>query len=379
MQLVGTDVSTGRTVEIAFGRVIEGVDEPLRPPEDAPIIAPGFIDLQVNGYSGCDYNSPDAPQEAIAQSLAAQFATGVTRLFPTVITGPPEQMAACLRNLAEARERLPAGRAMEGFHVEGPHISPEDGPRGAHPREWVRPPDIEEYRRWQEAARGHVRLVTVAPEWPEAPGYIESLVADGVVVSIGHTRTTTRQLAEAVRAGATMSTHLGNAGDPFPPKHPNYLWDQLAEDRLAAGFIVDGHHLAPSFLRVALRAKGADRSILVTDAVMPTGCAPGRYRIGAVEVEMHADDRVTLTSEERLAGSVLRMDRAIGNLMALTGLPLSHALAMATRNPARVGRIASRQRGLVPGDRADIVELRINEGTLEIQRTWLDGELVYSS
>jgi N-acetylglucosamine-6-phosphate deacetylase len=244
----------------------------------------------------------------------------------------------------------------------------------------VRPPDIEEFRRWQDAADGRVKLVTLAPEWPGAAGYIEALVREGVVASIGHTNATGRQIDDAVRAGATMSTHLGNGGHLMIPRHPNYVWEQLADDRLAAGFIADGIHLPASFLKVALRAKGVERSILVTDAVMPAGCEPGLYRIGEVEVELHADGSVRQRGGGRLAGSALLMHRGVENLIKLAGISLQEALTMATRNPARVGRIANRQRGLAAGERADIVAFRFDRETkrIEIERTWFSGELVYS-
>ena len=139
-----------------------------------------------------------------------QFSAGVTRFFPTVITGAPDDMLAALRNLARAKETLAEGAAMEGFHVEGPHISPDDGPRGAHPRRWVRPPDLDEFRRWQDAARGRIRLVTLSPEWPERPGYIEAIVAERRGGQHRPHKPSARQIADAVSAGATLSTHLGN-------------------------------------------------------------------------------------------------------------------------------------------------------------------------
>jgi N-acetylglucosamine-6-phosphate deacetylase len=335
------------------------------------------VDLQVNGFAGVDYNSAASPLEEISKSIRAMFSTGVTRFFPTVITGAPEAMLAALRNLAQARETIEEGPAMEAFHVEGPHISAEDGPRGAHPARWVRPPDFEEFRRWQEAAQGNVRLVTLSPEWPEAPRYIELLAREGVVTSIGHTRATEEQIADAVSAGATLSTHLGNGADRILPRHPNYIWEQLAEDKLAASFIVDGHHLPDSFLRVALRAKGVERSILVTDAVMPALCAPGPYRLGEVEVELKDDQRVVLRGGTRLAGSSLRMDAAIANVMNVAGVSLTEAIAMATVNPARVGRIGGRLRGLRPGDRADIVRFRVEDGRLRVLETYLSGQRVW--
>ena len=379
MKCHGIDVASRERLELSFGEIIEAADPLIGHKDDLDYIAPGFIDLQVNGFAGVDYNSPAAPHEEIARSLRALFATGVTRFFPTVITGDPKVMTGALRNLAKARESLADGKAMEAFHVEGPFISPDDGPRGAHPRRWVRPPDIEEFRRFQEAAEGHVRLITLSPEWPEAPRFIETVTGEGVVASIGHTKATSDQLHDAVSAGATLSTHIGNGAHAVLPRHPNYLWEQLAEDRLAASLIVDGIHLPDSFLRVAIRAKGTDRAVLVTDAVMPAGCEPGVYQLGEVDVELHADGSVRLLGGTRLAGSALKMNDAIANVMRIARISLGEAITLATRNPARVGRIASRQRGLVPGDRADIVRFRLAEGTgrIEVLETWFGGRRVY--
>jgi N-acetylglucosamine-6-phosphate deacetylase len=376
MKCSGRLASSGEFVELEANRVIQRVAT-LEGGSGADLLAPGFIDLQVNGFAGVDYNSPAAEREEIAKSIHFLFSTGVTRFFPTVITGAPEDMRGALRNLARARETLPEGKAMEAFHVEGPHISPEDGPRGAHPARWVRPPDIEEFHRWQEAAQGGVRLVTLAPEWPGAPAYIEQLRREGVATAIGHTRATPEQIQDAVRAGAVLSTHLGNGADRMLPRHPNYIWEQLAEERLAASFIADGLHLPDSFLRAAIRAKGVARCILVTDAVMPAMCAPGAYRLGEVEVELQQDQRVVLRGGTRLAGSSLRMDRAIANVMRAAGVSLGDALAMATVNPARVAGIAGRERGLESGQRADLVRFRLEGGTLNIVETHLDGERVF--
>jgi len=381
MKCHGIDIASKERLELSFSEVIEAADPLIGRRDDLDYLAPGFIDLQVNGFAGVDYNSPVAPHEEIARSLDALFATGVTRFFPTVITGDPEEMTGALHNLVRARESLADGKAMEGFHVEGPFISPDDGPRGAHPRRWVRPPDIEEFRRFQDAAEGHLRLITLSPEWPEAPRFIETVTGEGVVASIGHTKATSDQIRDAVSAGATLSTHIGNGAHAVLPRHPNYLWEQLAEDRLAASLIVDGIHLPESFLRVAIRAKGADRAVLVTDAVMPAGCEPGIYKLGEVDVELHSDGSVRLLGGTRLAGSALKMNDAIANVMRIARISLSEAITLATKNPARVGRIASRQRGLVPGDRADIVRFRVVEetGRIEVLETWFAGRRVYGA
>jgi N-acetylglucosamine-6-phosphate deacetylase len=384
MKCVGRSAVSGERIEIEFDAAIKNVD-PLLGVErdDGVFLAPGFIDLQVNGFAGVDFNSPTTSHDDIQRSILAIFSTGVTRFFPTVITAAPDAMLAALRNLATARESLAArdsfadGSAMEAFHVEGPHISPQDGPRGAHPKEWVRPPDFAEFLRWQDAAQGHVRLVTLSPEWPGAPRYIEQITELGVVAAIGHTRATHEQLRDAVAAGATLSTHLGN-GAGSTTRTDDFIEYQLAEPRLAASFIVDYHHLPDEFLRRALEAKGVERSILVTDAVAPALCPPGPYMLGSVAVELRGDDRVTLRGGERLAGSSLRMDRAIGNVMARAEVGLAHAVTMATTNPARVGRVPGRLRGLQPGSRADLVRFRMDHGRVEVLETWLSGKRVYS-
>jgi N-acetylglucosamine-6-phosphate deacetylase len=374
MNCSGRDPHSANTLSVTFHDAIKSVAQSNEPTD--LYLSPGWIDLQVNGFAGVDYNNPTTTHAEIARSIRVLFSTGVTRFYPTVITGPPDSMVESLRNLAAAREALPDGDAMDGFHVEGPHISAEDGPRGAHPIQWVRQPDLEEYRRWQDAAGGHIRIITLAPEWPEATRYIERITADGVVASIGHTKATAAQIADAVSAGATLSTHLGNGAHGVMRRHPNYIWEQLAEDRLMADFIVDGIHLEASFLKVALRAKTIERSVLVTDAAPPAASTPGRYYIGDQPVDLRDDMRVVLAGSDRLAGSSLRMDRGIENLMRLAGLSLGDAIRMATVNAARAGKIPGRQAGLAPGDRADLVQFRMDAGRMEVVGVWLSGRRV---
>jgi N-acetylglucosamine-6-phosphate deacetylase len=379
MNCIGIETFSGTPVKVNFDRTISSV-EPVSE-SGGLYLAPGFIDLQVNGFLGVDFNDPKCTPEQIARSIRGLFATGVTRFYPTVITGSPTDMLGALRNLRCAKEMLREGAAMDGFHVEGPHISPDDGPRGAHPRRWVRPPDLDEFRRWQEVTGGQVRIVTLAPDWPQSLAYIEAITAEGVVASIGHTSATAQQLSDAVSAGASLSTHLGNGAHPVMRRHPNYLWEQLAEDRLMADFIVDGIHLPPSFLKVALRAKTVARSVLVTDAAAPAGCPPGRYQLGEQAVELTADNRVMLVGQERLAGSALRMDRGVENLMRIAGLSLADAVSMATTNAARAGGVPERSGGLVPGDRADFIEYDYDssDSRITIKATYVSGEKVYQA
>lgn len=377
MNCIGIETFGGTPVRVTFDDTISAVERVSQ--SDGIYLSPGFIDLQVNGFLGVDFNDPECTPEQIARAIRALFATGVTRFYPTVITGSPAGMLDALRNLRCAKETLREGVAMDGFHVEGPHISPDDGPRGAHPRRWVRPPDIDEFHRWQEATGGQVRIVTLAPDWPQSLGYIEAITAAGVVASIGHTNATTQQLADAVSAGATLSTHLGNGAHAVMRRHPNYLWEQLAEDRLMADFIVDGIHLPPSFLKVALRAKTVARAVLVTDAAAPAGCPPGRYQLGEQAVVLTEDNRVMLVGQERLAGSALRMDRGVENLMRIAGLSLADAVSMATTNAARAGRVPARTQGLAPGERADLIQFSFNPADLSIsiQSTYISGQRMY--
>jgi len=287
---------------------------------------PGFFDLQVNGFAGVDFGDPAITSEQVLHAVEAIGKTGVTRFLPTLITSSLEAFSACARTLV--RTRLPA---IAGLHMEGPYISMEDGPRGAHARAFVRGADVDDFRRRQEAADGRIRLVTLAPG---ALRVIEHAVGGGVRVAIGHTGATAAQIADAVSAGATLSTHLGNGCAQVLPRHPNVIWEQLGEDRLLASFIVDGHHLPPATVKSMIRAKTPARSILVTDAVAAAGMPPGRYTLGGQEVELSATGRVAVPGAANLAGSALRLDVAIANTVRFTGLPLEEVVPMASTRPA---------------------------------------------
>jgi N-acetylglucosamine-6-phosphate deacetylase len=290
---------------------------------------PGLFDLQVNGFGGVDFNAPDLTADRVGLALERMRKVGVTRVLPTLVTSAFEDFAASARVIAGMTDA-----AVAGIHMEGPYISPEDGARGAHPRTHVRVASQDDFARRQEAAGGRIVLVTLAPEVPGALPLIERLVFAGVKVAIGHTAASPEQIADAIAAGATLSTHLGNGCASVLPRHPNVIWEQLAADRLFASLIVDGHHLPAATVKAMVRAKGPDRTILVTDAIAAAGCAPGRYRMGAVECELGADGRVSLPGTPFLAGSSLTLDRAIANTVRFTGLPIDAVIPMASSNPA---------------------------------------------
>jgi N-acetylglucosamine-6-phosphate deacetylase len=343
-------------------------------------VAPGLIDIQINGYDGVDFNDPDTGVEQIADVARKLWRAGVTAFCPTIITESFDHISKCISNLVRAVDESPEfSRAMIGIHVEGPFISPEDGPRGAHPKRHARAPDWNEFQRWQDAARGRIQILTLSPEWPDAIDFIERAAASGVVVAIGHTAAAPAQIADATRAGARLSTHLGNGSHAKIDRHPNYIWEQLANDHLWASFIVDGHHLPPSVVKCFLRSKGVARSILVTDAIAAAGRPAGKYRLGAVEVEVTPARRVNLPGTPYLAGSVLEMPEAIAKTVQYSDATLDDALRMAGANPAELLGVGSEFGTIEIGRRADLILFRWDDEnvTLDVAATVVNGETVY--
>lgn len=361
-------------------------------------IVPGLFDLQVNGFAGRDFCTPRVTVEDVEAAARAQLATGVTRFLPTIITSGLDDMCRELEVLARAIEKVPLVRQMcPGIHVEGPFIHPEDGPRGAHPREHVRPPSIADFERLYAAAEGRIAILTLAPDQPgaaeliahaagtrrvgfahhpapapssdggQSPPYLtpQSAVAPRVLVALGHHRADAAAIEVAIAAGARMCTHLGNGSDATLPRLDNPIWRQLGEDRLWASFIADGHHLPPATLRCMLRAKTAARSVLVTDAMCAAGMPPGRYPLGGFEVEKTPAGRVVLPGTPYLAGSAADMPLCVTRAIVDGGLTLEQAVTMASLNPAHLllGEPLEWQPRV--GDPANLVEL---EWSPEVQR-----------
>lgn len=324
------------------------------------VLAPSFFDIQVNGFAGVDFNARDLRPEEVLRATRALACHGVTRFLPTLISGPHDRMRGALSVLVEAAARYPeVGEAVWGVHLEGPHISGEEGSIGTHDPRWVRPPDESEFAELQEAAVGRVRLVTLAPERDGAMAFIRRRVAEDVVVALGHTRATPEQIAAAVQAGARLSTHLGNACEALLPRHRNYVMAQLGEDALAASFIADGHHLPPYVLRSFVRAKGLDRSILTSDGMAAAGAPPGRYWLGDLELEVGEDRVVRQPGKSYLAGSALTLDRAVANAREWCKLPWADAIDLASLSP---WRLFSADTTFKPDAGGDFLLARCDEG-----------------
>ena len=342
-------------------------------------LSAGFVDLQVNGYAGHDLNGLTLDIASVRALCQAMLKVGVTTFLPTIITAPEARIIAALRTLREACAQYPEVAAMvAGIHVEGPHIAPEDGPRGAHPAADVRPPDVAEFDRWQLVAGGLVKLVTLSPHWPEAPAYIRHLVRSGVTVSLGHTSADAAQIAAAVDAGASLSTHLGNGSHTMLNRRHNHLWPQLADDRLTAMFIADGHHLTPAQLKAMLRAKGLERSLVVSDTVALGGLPAGKYQtpIGG-KVELRADGFLAIDdgTGNYLAGAALPMTNVIPVLVNQVGLTLGEAIALLTVAP---GRQVGGRGVLAIGQPADLMAFHWDGSSVrpEVASVWLRGRSV---
>lgn len=345
-QIVARDVFSGKVQRvIVCGSRIESVEyeqpstgQCATAPDEVPWMAPGLFDLQINGYGGHDFTSVNVTPDDVWAVAEHMLALGVTRFLPTVTTAGHEVLVRSLRTIAQAVNEFPLLRkCIPGIHLEGPFISAEDGPRGAHPRQHVRTPNWDEFCQLQEAATGLIRMVTLSPEYPEALGFIERATAAGVVVAIGHTAASPQQIRDAVKAGARLSTHLGNGCHLTLPRHPNYLWTQLADDRLYASFIFDGYHLPPDFMTVAIRAKGVQRTVLVSDLTGLAGLSPGRYSTALGEVELLPEGRLVVAGQRQLlAGAAQPLLAGVANAIDVVGMPPADAFATVTRNPSRV-------------------------------------------
>ncbi len=345
----GRDPTTGDVIEVECReQVIADLRRRGRSADATlPYLSPGLVDLQVNGYAGHDVNSEDVAVEDLAAITEALANEGVTTWVPTIVTAPEDRIRNALQVVSEARRDPGLAAAIPFASVEGPFLSHLDGPRGVHELASIRPIDADEVERW--AAEGPVGIVTVSPHWPGSATAISRIVASGIAVAIGHTHSGNADILAAVDAGASLSTHLGNGIFPVLPRHPNPIWSQLAEDRLAAGFIADGHHVPAETLKVMLRAKPDGGAFVVSDATTLAGLPPGRYHtpVGG-DVELTEDGRLSPVGANILAGAARSLAHALPFLIGEVGLSMAQAVSLATSNPgAIVARVSGALRGVI--------------------------------
>jgi N-acetylglucosamine-6-phosphate deacetylase len=333
------------------------------------LLAPGFVDLQINGYYGVEFQTADAGSWARVAGRLPE--TGTTAFLPTMITAPVAELAVGLAAAAAFLPALTGGARVLGVHLEGPFIAPSR--RGAHNPAFITDPAPAAIAALLAAGQGVLRIVTLAPELPGGLAAIGELIAAGVVVSVGHSDATASQVAQAAGAGARMVTHLFNAQRPLGHREPGVPGQALADERLTSGLIADLRHVAAPVCKIAFAA-APGRIVLVTDAAACAGMPPGEYLLGGEPITLPpGDGEPPVRADGTLAGSALRMDRAVANAVSC-GVPLAAALAAASRLPADLigrpdlGRIA-------PGATADLIWLSPD---LVTRATWVGGELVYT-
>lgn len=304
MILYARDYRTLKTIEVHIYADVISAITPRVDITTSEIVAPAYFDLQINGGLGINFTDASLTQDAIEKVAATLHAHGVSAFCPTVITSSDETISASLKALRQAVDSShKLARAIPCFHLEGPFISAEDGPRGAHPRKHVQQADWTLFQRWQDAAQGRIRLVTLAPEVPGAISLIEKLVKQNIVVSIGHSAGPASSIRDAVMAGARLSTHLGNGCARLLPRHDNILWEQLGCDLLRASIITDGHHLPWNVVKCIERCKERKRLIITCDASPLAGLPAGDYSMWDSSLQITPEGKIILQEQSVLAGS----------------------------------------------------------------------------
>jgi N-acetylglucosamine-6-phosphate deacetylase len=335
-------------------------------------VTQGLIDIQVNGFAGIDFNSDTLSANDMDVALGALAASGVTIILPTLITAHEPELLARLARLDEAVTKSVLGPLMvPGYHIEGPFLSPKEGSSGAHPAAAMRAASRELVIKLEEISSLPLLIMTLAPEQEGVLDLIPFLVERGTICAIGHTAASRLDIDAAIRAGATLSTHLGNGLPHVLNKHENPLFSQLGRDELTASFIADGIHVHPETLKTYLRAKTLARTIIVTDAVSAAGAdlEPGLYGLGKIKIERHDDGAVRIPGSAYLAGSSATMDQMVRNLMDWFGYSMDEILQIARANPSQI--IGDFARLPQVGARADFVHWTNHDGQLQVMETFV--------
>lgn len=338
-------------------------------------IAPGLIDIQINGFLGVDFSDQNLNIQDLRKATKALWQNGVTTFLPTIITNDFENLKRSFSLLTRILDDEELRMSVPGFHLEGPYISPVQGYRGAHLEKYVRLPNWNEFVELQEAAKNRIKLITVAPEVDGAIPFIKKCVESGVVVALGHHNGSSDIIHQAVDAGASLSTHLGNGCANLINRHENPLWPQLADNRLSISIIADGFHLNQDQLQCFYKMKGVNKTILVSDALDLAGLPPGEYiRMERVVV---LSEVVKYPAENVLAGAASPLSTCVSNMMKFTNCGLEKAIQMSTTNPASLIGISDIGE-INRGKRANLILFTLEDERILIQKTILDGMEVYS-
>ena len=353
-------------------------------------IAPGLIDIQINGYLSISFSLEGAENTTASGGqlsvddvkiiTEALWKEGVTTYFPTLTTNSQELLLKNISILKLAKDDPSLLGSIAGFHLEGPYISAIDGYRGAHPKEHVRKPNWNEFLEICKASGENVILVTVAPETDGAFDFIRKCREKGIVVSLGHHNGSAEIIKQAIDNGAGLATHLGNGCANTIHRHRNPIWPQLADNRLMISIIADGFHLPPEILQVFYKAKGAENIILISDITSYAGLPAGEYKIktGETIVKTPEGNLKFSGQDGGLYGSASPLNRGVGHIMKVTGCSLAIAIQMTATNPARLHQLNDRGK-LEPGKRADIILFKMEDFKMDIRKTIVNGQLVFES
>ncbi|MBE3092688.1 MAG: N-acetylglucosamine-6-phosphate deacetylase [Chloroflexi bacterium] len=331
-------------------------------------VVPGYIDIHVHGGGGSDVM--DGEYEAIKQVATTHSRFGTTAFLPTTMTMAKDKIIKSLKSIHEARLKGTGTAEILGIHLEGPYINPEK--KGAQKEEDIKKVSVEEFLEFNQASGNLIRLVTIAPEMPGAIDFIRWLHQQGIIVSVGHSNATYKQVQEGIQAGLSHVTHIFNAMRGLHHREPGVVGAALSSPKLIVEMIADGVHLHPMVLKMLTQIKESEKLVLITDAMRATGFKEGTYDLGGQEV-MVTQGQAKLKNGT-LAGSVLTMDKAVKNLVTKVGISLLNAVQMASYNPAKCLGIDDRKGSLEINKDADIVILNKN---LENELTMVAGKVVY--
>ena len=378
----GIHYATGKPVQIKIenGKIAEIKSiKKLKDENNKTFIAPGFFDNQVNGFAGVSFafGESDLTHEGIEKATAELWKKGVTTYLPTLTTNSQEVLVRNFAILASSIKDEKLRGSIPGFHLEGPYINPEDGYRGAHPKQFVRLPNWEGFMEMYKAAEGKILQVTVAPEMEGAQDFIRKCKEKGIVVAVGHHNASKEQLDLAVKNGARISTHLGNGCANMINRHVNPLWPQLANDDLMISIICDGFHLLPEEIKVFFKTKGVDKTIITSDVTSYAALEPGQYKTETGEtIELTKEGKLYYPAQNVLYGSASPITKGVGHILEVTGCSLADAIQMSSTNPAKLYNL--NDRGVLEvGKRADLVLFTLEEFEVKVQETFVEGEKVF--
>ena len=344
-------------------------------------VAPGLIDNQVNGFAGVSFSlgGSDLTEEGIKKATKELWKTGVTTYLPTLTTNSQEMMKHNLKILAKAMANEELAGSIPGFHLEGPYINPTDGYRGAHPIQFVRLPDWEEFMELYEASGRHILQITLAPEMVGALDFISRCAEMGIVVALGHHNAPAEIVTAAIDRGAKIATHLGNGAANMINRHHNPFWSQLADDRLHISIICDGFHLLPEEIKVFYKVKGVEKIVLTSDVTSFATLKAGMYQTETGEtIELREDGLLHYPAQHCLYGSASPLTKSIEYIAKVTGCTLSEAVRLASSNTAKLLGLSDRGR-LERGLRADLIMFSLEDLKMNIHKTFVKGEMVYDS